>query len=297
MEAAPAVLNVTAEAVRVLSGGSGRPASRALVEAALDWIDDPIGLFDERPVAVADLWRSLVVTLLGPRCESVVVVVHPPDWARSRIDRVVAAVNTVADHIEAVSADRWDGIGPSASDHPGQSRRCGRRRRWGALVLVAGVLVAGGAVSAWHRPGHRIDGPTVVEGRMAVRVPAQWHVHRVTGGPGSRRLHVASPDDPAIAVHLTWSYAPGSTLMAAVDVLSHAIAGEPVGVFSELRAGVTVAGREAVTYRESRPGRVIDWAVVQAGSTRIGIGCQSPPGRESEVRTACEDAVRSAAEK
>ena len=113
MGAARAVLEVTDEAVRMLSGGTGRRPSHALVEAALDWIDDPVGLFDERPVAVADMWRSLVATLLPPRCE-VVVVVHPPDWSRTRVDRVVAAVNTVADRIEAVGSDRWAGTAASA---------------------------------------------------------------------------------------------------------------------------------------------------------------------------------------
>jgi type VII secretion-associated protein (TIGR03931 family) len=57
-----------------------------------------------------------------------------------------------------------------------------------------------------------------------------------------------------------------------------------------------VAGRPAVTYREIRPGRVIRWSVVQAGSVRVCIGCQSAPGRDEAVRAACEQAVRSARE-
>lgn len=292
MGAAPAVLEVTDDGVRVLAGGSGLGAPRALVEAALDWIDDPIGLFDERPVAVADLWRSLVATLLGPRCESVVVV-HAPDWSRSRVDRVVAAANTVAGQIETVSADLWTGVPEARARAVGGSRRSAIRL--GVALLLAVVVLAGVGVGvrAWHRPAAR----TLIEGRMAVRIPAQWHVQRVTGGPGSRRLQAGSPDDPAIAIHLTWSYAPETTLAEAADVLAHAIAGEPPGVFADLRAGATVAGRDAVTYRESRPGRVIDWIVVQAGATRISIGCQSPPGRESDVRGPCDDAVRSAREK
>ena len=57
-----------------------------------------------------------------------------------------------------------------------------------------------------------------------------------------------------------------------------------------------MAGRPAVTYREVRPGRVIDWSAVLAGSTLIGIGCQGPPRRTDAVRTACERAVASAGE-
>ena len=166
------------------------------------------------------------------------------------------------------------------------------------LLPAAGVaLLSCAAVWAWAGAGGATAGSTVVEGRMAVRIPAHWHVQRVTAGPGSRRLQVSSPDDPAIAVHLTSSYAPETTLADAAEVLSRAMAGHQPGVFFDLRVDAIVAGREAVTYRESRPGRVIDWIVVLAGSTRISIGCQSPPGRESDVHAACEDAVRSARQK
>ncbi len=297
MDAAPAVLEVTDVTVRMLSGGSGRRPPRALIEAALDWIDDPVGLFDERPVGVADMWRSLVVALIGPVCGSVVVV-HPPGWGRPRIERVVAAANTIADHIEAVDADRWDRAGAATpeSDDRGQPRRRGGRCR-AYLFSVAVALMIGGAVWAWAGKAEDSAGWTVTEGRMAVRVPAHWHLQRVTAGPGSRRLQVNSPDDPAIAVHLTSSYAPEATLVDAAEAVARAIAGEPPGVFADLRARATVAGREAVTYREYRPGRVVDWIVVQAGSTRISIGCQSPPGRESDVRVACDEAVRSARQK
>ncbi len=299
------MLEVTAETVRA-TGGTGCRPPRTLVAAALDWIDDPVGLFDERPVAVADLWRSLVATLLGPQCESVVVV-HPAAWSRARVDRVVAAANTVADHIEAVSADRWSGPGTRSSatslegDADAQRKRrgaaCGRSRV-GAVLLITGVLlVIGALVVLWPWPaGPGAAGTTLVEGRMAVRVPAPWIVQRVTVGPGSRRLQATSPVDPGVAVHLTSSYTPATTLADAAEVLRRAIAGEPPGVFADLRAEATVAGRAAVTYRESRPGRVITWIVVLDGSTRIGIGCQSPPGRESGVRAACDDAVRSARE-
>ncbi len=301
MGAVPCVLEVTAQTVRA-TGGSGRRPPRTLVEAALDWIDDPVGLFDERPVAVADLWRSLVATLLGPRCDSVVVV-HPVDWSRARVDRLVAAANTVADRIEAVTADRWDGLGGTTPEGGAdtQRERCvaarGRRRVVGLLVVAGVSLVSGAVVVGWPRTvGPGAAGTTLLDGRMAVRVPAPWTVQRVTGGPGSRRLQATSPVDPGIAVHLTSSYVPATTLADAAQVLRRAIAGEPPGVFADLRAEATVAGRAAVTYRESRPGRVITWIVVLDGSTRISIGCQSPPGRESDIRAACDDAVRSAHE-
>ena len=84
------VVEVTDNSVRVLPATSPQCAPSALIEAALDWIDDPVGLWEERPVAVADLWRTLMATLVGQRCEPVVVV-HPVGWPRHRVDRVLAA--------------------------------------------------------------------------------------------------------------------------------------------------------------------------------------------------------------
>ena len=295
------VLEVTDSSARVLSGSSnGAGPPQPLVDAALDWIDDPVGLLDERPVPVADLLRSLLEALVGPHRDSVVVV-HPPDWSPHRVDRVVAAANAVADHVTAVSRDRWsDEAGEEPQEeHVDNGRSAGLRRLPMTAVLAgsAFVALAGAALAIRSAPVPKdASGVTVAEGRMAVRIPAQWTVERVTGGPGSRRLRVSSPKDPGIAVHLTWAYAPETTLAQAADVLTRAIGDEAPGVFVDLRPLDEVAGRPAVTYREVRPGRVIAWSVVRAGSTRISIGCQSPPGREAAVRAACAEAVRSARE-
>ena len=303
---AATVLEITDDTVRVLPGVAsphavGQPP-QSLIDAAIGWIDDPVGLLEERPIAVAELWRTLIVTLVGERCDTVVVV-HPQAWPRHRIDRLVAAANTVAEHVEAVSQDRWHvgAEGERPVDGPIDVGRRVRPRRLPAIAAIAaGVLMAAAAAVLTVRvdaPPKDIPGVTVLEGRMAVRIPAHWTVERVTGGPGSRRLQVSPPGDPAIALHLTWSYAPETTIEQAAAVLNHAIAEEKPGVFVDMRAPVEVAGRPAVAYREIRPGRVIAWSVVLDGATRISIGCQSPPGREADVRGACNEAVRSARQK
>ena len=161
-----------------------------------------------------------------------------------------------------------------------------------ALLLGAGIAVRPPAVA----PGLQAGVVSVVEGRVAVEVPPDWTARRVTEGPGSRRVQVGSPADPAAALHITWAYAPGATQAKTAEVLSGAIADQPPGVFVDFDADAQVAGRPAVTYREIRPGRVIRWSVVQAGSVRVCIGCQSASGREESVRAACEQAVRSARE-
>ena len=172
-----------------------------------------------------------------------------------------------------------------------------------SLVLAAPVLPDGrelvGAVVATPRPEVGAPDPaavSLVEGRIVVAVPLHWHVERVRSGSGSRRVQVGSPVDPDIALHITASYAPDSTLAQAAEVLGDAVADQTPGVFVGFRPAVEVAGRPAVTYREVRVGRVVDWSVVLSGSTRIGIGCQSAPDRTEVVRAVCEQAIRTARE-
>ena len=155
---------------------------------------------------------------------------------------------------------------------------------------------AGGTVSTTvsTRVGSTVN--TLVEGRVAVQVPIGWTEQRITGGPGSRRVQVTSPDDPTLALHITQSFTPEVTLAETVESLRRAIANQPPGVFVDFTAQASVAGRAAVTYRELRPARVIGWSVLQEGSTRISVGCQSRPGGEDGIRTACDQAVRSARE-
>lgn len=178
-------------------------------------------------------------------------------------------------------------------------------------VLVALVLPVGrelglsegrelvGAAVATLRPDGGAPAPAavnLVEGRIVVEVPSHWNIERVRSGSGSRRVQVDSPTDADVALHITAAYAPGSTLAQAAEVLGDAVAAATPGVFVGFRPAVEVAGRPAVTYREVRAGRVVDWSVVLSGSTRIGIGCQSAPGEEDVVRGPCEQAVRSARE-
>ncbi len=166
------------------------------------------------------------------------------------------------------------------------------------LGLSEGRELVGAAV-ATLRPNGGAPAPAavnLVEGRIVVEVPSHWNIERVRSGSGSRRVQVDSPTESDIALHITAAYAPGSTLAQAAEVLGDAVAAATPGVFVGFRPAVEVAGRPAVTYREVRAGRVVDWSVVLSGSTRIGIGCQSAPDRTEVVRDACEQAIRTARE-
>ena len=150
-------------------------------------------------------------------------------------------------------------------------------------------------------PGHQhvatlqdTPGAFLVEGRVALTVPANWSTQRLVAGPGSARVQVTSPADPEVALHITQSPVPGETLTGTADRLKRAIDGEPAGVFVDFNPSGTTAGRPAVTYREVRAVHQVRWTVLVDGSVRISLGCQSRPGDEEAVRAACEQAVRSA---
>lgn len=171
-----------------------------------------------------------------------------------------------------------------------------RRRRGiafaGSIVLLT-VVAATVATRLWES-GERSS--SLVEGSVAVDVPAGWVVHRVTRGPGSRRVEVSSTAHPGIALQITQTYAPGATLAQAADVLGRAVSAQPAGVFVDFHPRDEVAGRPVVTYREIRPGKVVRWSVLLVGATRVAIGCQSAAGREDSIREVCSEAVRSVRE-
>ena len=174
-----------------------------------------------------------------------------------------------------------------------------RVRMLGGLAAAATVLAA--AVPAMAAVGHRAVPPVntppttfLVEGRVALTVPADWPTQRVVTGPGSARVQVNSPSDPEVALHVTQSPIPDETLSATAERLRRAIDTEPAGVFVDFNPSGVTAGRPAVTYRELRASHHVRWTVLVDGSVRISVGCQSRPGGEDAVRDVCEQAVRSA---
>ncbi|MDD4867297.1 MAG: type VII secretion-associated protein [Mycobacterium sp.] len=167
--------------------------------------------------------------------------------------------------------------------------------------LAAAVVVLAAAVPAVATSGRHGDAPPrtapttfLVEGRVALTVPADWPTRRVITGPGSARAQATSPADPEVALHLTQSAVPAETLSDTAVRLKRAIDAEPAGVFVDFNPSDTGAGRPAVTYREVRAAHHVRWTVLLDGAVRISVGCQSRPGHYEAVRGVCDQAVRSA---
>jgi type VII secretion-associated protein (TIGR03931 family) len=68
------------------------------VSAGIDGIDDELTLIDDRPVAVADVWRMIIHDVVGGAAETIAVVC-PTWWASARVERVREAASTVADDV------------------------------------------------------------------------------------------------------------------------------------------------------------------------------------------------------
>ncbi|CAM4130398.1 type VII secretion-associated protein,c family [Mycobacterium basiliense] len=181
---------------------------------------------------------------------------------------------------------------PTETVRPG--RRVGRLARL-AVVIVAVTTVAVVAPDRHGPPAARPPSAAVlVEGRVALTVPAGWTTRRVVGGPGSARVQITSPTDPEMALHLTQSPVPGGTLAGTAERLKRAIDAEPGGDFVDFNPSGVSAGRPAVTYREVRAGHDVWWTVLLDGGVQISVGCQSRPAAQEAMRDVCECAVRSA---
>ena len=180
-----------------------------------------------------------------------------------------------------------------------------RQRRGGALTLAAGVAVSAVVTAGalwWPADPAGVQSAmpvsALVEGRVALDVPAGWTVRRVTDGPGSARVQVMSPLDGGPILHVTQSRVPGADLSATAATLRRAMDSEvdagADGAFVDFNPTDIRGGRPAVTYRELRPGREILWVVLVDSDVRISIGCQHAAGQGSTVAAPCDAAVRSA---
>jgi type VII secretion-associated protein (TIGR03931 family) len=279
-----------ADRLVVVTGGAvvaeprrGEPEriAEAVVRSVMEMAADAMaGVVIDAPSTVAG--AGLLGTMIadGLRVSGGVTTVQVDD-ARLR-ELAVAAVPGDNDACESQSADA------AGNQHP-------RRLVLGVFVLLITAMVGVSALGRHPAPvSDRAPTTFLVEGRVALEVPAQWPMRRVIAGPGSARVQVTSPSDPEVALHVTQSRVATETLDATAASLKHSIDAEPVGVFVDFNPTGLSAGRRAVTYREVRAGHDIRWIVLLDGAVRISIGCQSRPGHDDAVRAVCEQAVRSA---
>lgn len=169
------------------------------------------------------------------------------------------------------------------------------RRRRTVRALSAGAVLAVGVLLGAERTVAPTGESTmlITEGRVTMRIPADWMLRRITSGAGSARIQAFPPDREVSAILLTQSPAAPDPA-ATAGVLRAALDLQAPGVFADFREEDRRGGRTVFSYTEIREGREIGWAVFVDGRTRIAIGCQQPrPGTET-IRAHCDEAIRSA---
>ena len=257
---------VTAEPRVGQSGAIARSLAGGIGSATTVLVDAPVGV-----AGAAELARAISGLLRNE--VAAVTTVHP--------DRVLAATR---------------GQRTPQADSPHARRRGHGVAATAAVVVSAALLSVGLIVIPVTDESDRTPVPMtlLIEGRVALKVPALWAVQRITSGPGSARVQVMAPDNSTGVLMTQSQVREGETLTATSATLRSALDDQQAGVFSQFDPDGRRADRPAATYRELRDGRQIDWAVFVDDTVRIGIGCQSAPGSEHAVRYACEEAIRSA---
>lgn len=260
-------------------GGDMQVVARADTEAIVATIPMSMAVLLDGPEGVEGASPLVGAIADRLRANGVAATIADRDWVRRGVDALLS---------------RDDGRGA-------QTRPVGYRGRRATAVLGGTLLSAaalcGGFAARQDVPRLAANMPMtlLVERRVGVMVPAQWVVQRVTSGPGSARVQVASPTDADIAVHVTQSSLPPHRSHEQVaESLRTALRDEPDGVFVDFNPADRRAGKPAVTYREVRTDHHITWVVFVDESLRIAIGCQSAPGQEETVREVCDQAIRSA---
>ena len=298
--------SVAAEVVvveRIAALREGISAETTVVEIASDvvivTVVDTIVAVVQRQEPVADA-QATVAAVAAPAG----VLVDAP----AGVPGAEVLASLIANRIRAagvpvrIADDGWvlRAAAAHGSPDPEPPARVRDRKALAVLAGTVSAVVLCGAFVVLHDNG---SGPRteeapvtlLVEGRVGVMVPARWTAQRITTGPGSARVQVVSPTDADVALQITQSLAPQPpSLEETADSLHAALVQTSDRAFVEFNPSDRRADRDAVTYREVRPGRHVAWTVLIDGSVRIAIGCQSAPGREHLIQQACERAVRSA---
>jgi type VII secretion-associated protein (TIGR03931 family) len=237
-----------------------------------------------------------VAASIDARIDEAAVVIDVPGGmdGATRLSGELAHVLRLRSVSVSVADDRR--VLRAARDRPAGGRRMARFAKPRAVALTgAGLVVAAmaGAAAGYGADGSEAAASTwLVEGRVAVEVPAEWPTERIESGPGSARVQVLSPLEPHVAIHVTQS--PGQeSLAAAAEVLQRALDEEPDGVFVEFTPAARRADKDVITYREIRTDHHVEWAVMLDHGVRIAIGCQHAPDRPAPDRI-CDAAIRSA---
>ncbi len=176
----------------------------------------------------------------------------------------------------------------------------------GGVVALAAVV--GAALVFWPRGDATTPGGTAQPGTSATQpsgrqiaqyeyiftLPGGWS--QSGGSPEERKVQL-KPDQPrterdlvAVQEYLL-GYDSTANRQRAVDELRQVVA-QAGPRFSGFTAEQDFAGKNVSHYQESLDGATVDWYVLFEGRTQVSVGCQYSEAGQNQVRSACEEIVR-----
>jgi type VII secretion-associated protein (TIGR03931 family) len=282
--------------------GRTAPAGMTVVEIAPEFVvttsAGDVVAADPRVGETPDVARAVAKHIGRPTA----VLVDAPHGVVGAVELAGAICRHLrADGASATTVHRDQVLRPC--EKPPRGRYVTEPAQWkrGRPAVRAGLAVSGSVTVLCLGLALGTDEPNpastpmtlLVEGRVALKVPALWAVRRVTSGPGSARLQVTAPDGSSAVLVTQSRVSKAEPLTTTAAALRSALGDQDAGVFSRFNPDDRRANRPAVTYRETRGARQIDWTVLVDDTVRIAVGCQSASGDEDAVRLVCDEAIRS----
>jgi len=240
------------------------------VSAGIDGIDDELTLVDDRPVYVADVWRTIMHDVVGGDVKAIVLVC-PTWWATARVDRIRDAATAVASDVAVLRraqtlADRLEAVIEIAPEFVVVSPPEGNMQvlpRGDTEAIVARIPASTPVV---------IDSPDDVDGAcsmliadrlrangIAVTIADPDRVRRSVEVPPSQDHGPEAPQSRSRG-HRVVAVVAGTLLTAAVLCVGFAVrqdrptASMPMTLLIERRVGVMVPAQWAVERITSGPG-------------------------------------------
>lgn len=200
----------------------------------------------------------------------------------------------------AAHGHRWRGparIEFGFNDPPEVPPRRGAAIVLGAVLVVAVLLGAVGAIARWPRADGAAAPMLAAIGPAQLRIPAGWERTELSGeraddGRGQRAVF-ADPADGRRLIVVVTALRDGADRASVATSLANRIAQRGDAVVVEFAADATYGGRPVIAYRETpASGAALRWYIVVEPGMQISVGCQDGSGPEG-IDEPCRAAVAS----
>jgi type VII secretion-associated protein (TIGR03931 family) len=164
-------------------------------------------------------------------------------------------------------------------------------------VLLVGVAV-GGVLIAVNSGGAPTVGHTFAQYDFHFTTPSDWSQ---TGDNAAAKQVVVRPadaqtgNDLVVAQEIDMDFDATADRQQLVGYLQGVA--QKSTIYSQFNGNTTYAGRQVISYLETKEAATVNWYVVAQGKIRVHVGCQyaTPSTQHDRVANACEQVVRTLA--